>query len=130
MMVKDAMRNGLDADEMLGACSPRRIDAGIDKPQASGASRPQGGLSLEDHFDALRFGYAPRAAHRLDKDTSGCLVLAAIAALAHLGLLFKHGKVGRPMAVVEAPRDGSRHHRFAARRLQRRPRLVDETDPR
>src|SRR6185295_9684637 len=46
---------------------------------------------------------APSLAHRLDKDTSGCLVLGRHRkALAHLGLLFKHGKVGKTYwAVVE-----------------------------
>jgi len=34
--------------------------------------------SLEDHLDSLRFGFmrAPLPVHRLDRDTSGCLLLA------------------------------------------------------
>ena len=42
-------------------------------PQAKGRVIPV----LTDHLDALRFGLPrrPEAAHRLDKDTSGCLVL-------------------------------------------------------
>ena len=42
-------------------------------------------------------------AHRLDKDTSGCLVLGRHRkATASLGLLFKHGKIGKTYwAVVE-----------------------------
>jgi tRNA pseudouridine32 synthase / 23S rRNA pseudouridine746 synthase len=50
----------------------------IDKPAGFAVHRgPKGGESLEDHFDALRFGLprAPALAHRLDRDTSGCLVL-------------------------------------------------------
>jgi tRNA pseudouridine32 synthase / 23S rRNA pseudouridine746 synthase len=107
MMVKDAMRNGLDADEMLARVLYRDgLMLVIDKPAGLPVHRgPKGGLSLEDHFDALRFGLprAPALAHRLDKDTSGCLVLGRHRkALAHLGLLFKHGKVGKTYwAVVE-----------------------------
>jgi tRNA pseudouridine32 synthase / 23S rRNA pseudouridine746 synthase len=71
----------------------------IDKPAGVPVHRgPKGGASLEDTFDVLRFGLPrpPALAHRLDKDTSGCLVLGRHRkALAHLGLLFKHGKVGK-----------------------------------
>jgi tRNA pseudouridine32 synthase/23S rRNA pseudouridine746 synthase len=78
----------------------------IDKPAGLPVHRgPKGGASLEDYFDALRFGLPrpPALAHRLDKETSGCLVLGRHRkALAHLGLLFKHGKVGKTYwAVVE-----------------------------
>src|SRR6266481_8044521 len=83
----------------------------IDKPAGFAVHKgPKGGESLEDYFDALRFGLprAPALAHRLDKDTSGCLVLGRHRkALAHLGLLFKHGKVGKTYwAVVEGGPDG------------------------
>jgi tRNA pseudouridine32 synthase/23S rRNA pseudouridine746 synthase len=71
----------------------------IDKPAGLAVHRgPKGGESLEDFFDALRFGLprAPALAHRLDRDTSGCLVLGRHRkALAHLGLMFKHGRVGK-----------------------------------
>jgi tRNA pseudouridine32 synthase / 23S rRNA pseudouridine746 synthase len=82
----------------------------VDKPAGLAVHRgPKGGASLEDHFDALRFGLPrrPALAHRLDKDTSGCLVLGRHRkALAHLGLLFKHGKVGKTYwAVVEGGPD-------------------------
>src|SRR5437867_282454 len=45
----------------------------------------------------------PALAHRLDRETSGCLVLGRHRkALAHLGLLFKHGRIGKTYwAVVE-----------------------------
>jgi tRNA pseudouridine32 synthase / 23S rRNA pseudouridine746 synthase len=65
---------------------------------------------LQDHFDALRFGLprAPSLAHRLDRDTSGCLVLGRHRkALAQLGKLFKTGAVSKIYwAVVEGGPDG------------------------
>jgi len=82
----------------------------IDKPAGVAVHRgPKGGSSLEDDFDALRFGLprAPALAHRLDKDTSGCLVLGRHRkALALLGKLFKQGKVAKTYwAVVEGAPD-------------------------
>jgi len=78
----------------------------IDKPAGLAVHRgPKGGESLEDHFDALRFGLprAPALAHRLDRDTSGCLVLGRHRkALAQLGKLFKNGGIDKTYwAVVE-----------------------------
>src|SRR5450631_3068480 len=78
----------------------------IDKPAGFAVHKgPKGGESLEDHFGALRFGLprAPALAHRLDRDTSGCLVLGRHRkALATLGRLFKQGKIGKTYwAVVE-----------------------------
>lgn len=67
------------------------------------------GRAFEDDFDALRFGLPrpPVLAHRLDRDTSGCLVLGRHRkATASLGLLFKHGKIGKTYwAVVEGGPD-------------------------
>ena len=82
----------------------------IDKPAGFAVHRgPKGGESLEDHFDVLRFGLprAPSLAHRLDRDTSGCLVLGRHRkALALLGKLFKQGKIGKTYwAVVEGSPD-------------------------
>jgi tRNA pseudouridine32 synthase / 23S rRNA pseudouridine746 synthase len=78
----------------------------IDKPAGFAVHRgPKGGESLEDHFDALRFGLPrrPALAHRLDRETSGCLVLGRHRkALAQLGRLFKSGVVEKTYwAVVE-----------------------------
>ncbi|GLI92138.1 RluA family pseudouridine synthase [Methylocystis echinoides] len=78
----------------------------IDKPAGVPVHRgPKGGPSLEDAFDQLRFGLprAPALAHRLDKDTSGCLVLGRHRkALDRLGKLFKGGRIGKTyLAVVE-----------------------------
>ncbi len=82
----------------------------IDKPPGFAVHRgPKGGESLEDHFGALRFGLPrpPALAHRLDRDTSGCLVLGRHRkALAHLGRLFKTGAVDKTYwAVVEGGPD-------------------------
>ena len=81
----------------------------LDKPAGfavhKGPPGARGGPSLEDFFDALRFGLprAPALAHRLDRDASGCLVLGRHRkALAELGRLFKSGRIGKTYwAVVE-----------------------------
>jgi tRNA pseudouridine32 synthase/23S rRNA pseudouridine746 synthase len=83
----------------------------VDKPAGIAVHRgPKGGQSLEDHFGALRFGLPrpPALAHRLDRDTSGCLVLGRHRkALAQLGKLFKSGAIGKTYwAVVEGGPDG------------------------
>jgi len=51
----------------------------IDKPGGLPMDRPRaGGQSLENHLDDLRLGFQrrPVPVHRLDADTSGCLLLA------------------------------------------------------
>lgn len=51
----------------------------IDKPAGLPLDRPRaGGRSLEDHLEDLKLGFqrAPLPVHRLDQDTSGCLLLA------------------------------------------------------
>jgi tRNA pseudouridine32 synthase / 23S rRNA pseudouridine746 synthase len=51
----------------------------IDKPGGLPIERPRkGGQSLEDHLEALKLGFQrePVPVHRLDTDTSGCLLLA------------------------------------------------------
>src|SRR5437879_2265875 len=103
---------GLTADEIQARVLHRDgLMLVIDKPAGLPVHRgPKGGTSLEDYFDALRYGLprAPALAHRLDRETSGCLVLGRHRkALAHLGLLFKHGKVGKTYwALVEGgPKD-------------------------
>ena len=76
----------------------------IDKPaglpvHAGPSSRKDGGGdNLENYFDALRFGLprAPALAHRLDRDTSGCLVLGRHPkALRKLGRLFSEGRIDK-----------------------------------
>ncbi|SCY16630.1 RluA family pseudouridine synthase [Microvirga guangxiensis] len=59
---------------------------------------PKGGETLFHHLDALRFGLPrrPEAAHRLDKDTSGCLVLGRHPkAIARLNELFRNNGVDK-----------------------------------
>ncbi|MGO4706614.1 RluA family pseudouridine synthase [Microvirga sp. 2MCAF38] len=78
----------------------------IDKPAGLPVHPgPKGGETLFHHLDALRFGLPrrPEVAHRLDKDTSGCIVLGRHAkALARLGDLFKRNEIDKVYwAVVE-----------------------------
>jgi RluA family pseudouridine synthase len=91
----------------------------IDKPAGLAVhAGPGRGDNLERYFDALKFGlpHPPALAHRLDRDTSGCLILGRHRkALARLGRLFSSGRVekvywavteGRPAAdsgVIDAP---------------------------
>lgn len=69
----------------------------IDKPAGLPVhAGPAGGDHLENYFDALRFGLPrpPALAHRLDRDTSGCLVLGRHPkALRKLHRLFSEGRV-------------------------------------
>lgn len=51
----------------------------IDKPAGLAVDPPRdGSASVGDHLGDLRFGFrrAPQPVHRLDRDTSGCLLLA------------------------------------------------------
>jgi len=78
----------------------------IDKPAGLPVHPgPKGGETLFHHLDALRFGLPrrPEAAHRLDKDTSGCLALGRHPkALARLNELFRKNEVDKVYwAVVE-----------------------------
>jgi tRNA pseudouridine32 synthase / 23S rRNA pseudouridine746 synthase len=78
----------------------------IDKPAGIAVHPGPGrGPNLEKQFDDLRFGlpHPPALAHRLDRDTSGCLVLGRHPkALRRLGALFAAGKVEKIYwAVVE-----------------------------
>jgi tRNA pseudouridine32 synthase/23S rRNA pseudouridine746 synthase len=78
----------------------------VDKPAGIPVHRgPKAGENLEAYFDALRFGLprSPALAHRLDRDTSGCLVLGRHRkALQRLMQLFKQGRIEKTYwAVVE-----------------------------
>jgi tRNA pseudouridine32 synthase / 23S rRNA pseudouridine746 synthase len=87
----------------------------IDKPagmavhRGSPNSKDRNRESLEDHFDTLRFGLprVPALAHRLDRDTSGCLVLGRHRkALAQLGKLFRNGAIDKTYwSIVEGVPD-------------------------
>ena len=78
----------------------------LDKPAGIAVHKgPKGGESLEDDFDALRFGLPrkPALAHRLDRETAGCLVLGRHhKALEKLGLMFKQGKISKTYWAVVA----------------------------
>jgi tRNA pseudouridine32 synthase / 23S rRNA pseudouridine746 synthase len=69
----------------------------VDKPAGIAVHAPPGGgEALESYFDALRFGLPrkPALAHRLDRATSGCLVLGRHPkALRKLGKLFASQQV-------------------------------------
>jgi tRNA pseudouridine32 synthase / 23S rRNA pseudouridine746 synthase len=78
----------------------------LDKPAGLAVHPgPKGGPNLEDLLDGLRFGLPnrPELAHRLDRDTSGCLVLGRHhRVLRRLGRLFAGGQVHKTYwAVVE-----------------------------
>jgi tRNA pseudouridine32 synthase/23S rRNA pseudouridine746 synthase/23S rRNA pseudouridine1911/1915/1917 synthase len=83
----------------------------IDKPAGLPVhAGPGGGDNLERHFDALRFGLPrpPALGHRLDRDTSGCLVLGRHPkALRKLGILFQEGRAAKAYwAVVQGGPEG------------------------
>ncbi|MCW2314824.1 tRNA pseudouridine32 synthase/23S rRNA pseudouridine746 synthase [Rhodoblastus acidophilus] len=71
----------------------------VDKPAGLPVHRgPKGGEAFEDSFKHLRFGLPrdPALGHRLDKDTSGCLVLGRHRkALEKLMKLFKQGRISK-----------------------------------
>ncbi|MBX6323956.1 MAG: RNA pseudouridine synthase [Rhodospirillaceae bacterium] len=80
----------------------------IDKPPGLPVhAGPGGGPNLEQFFDALRFGLPrpPALAHRLDRDTSGCLVLGRHPkALRGLGRLCAEGRVEKTYWALGAGR--------------------------
>ncbi|MGI4730816.1 MAG: RluA family pseudouridine synthase [Janthinobacterium lividum] len=69
----------------------------IDKPAGLPVDPPRdGGLSLDNHLDSLTFGFHrwPQPVHRLDRDTSGCLLLSRNPkAHARLQQAFERGEV-------------------------------------
>jgi len=69
------------------------VDKPADIPVHKGTG---GGENLEQYFDSLRFGLprTPALAHRLDRDTSGCLVLGRHRqALAKLAKHFENNRI-------------------------------------
>jgi tRNA pseudouridine32 synthase / 23S rRNA pseudouridine746 synthase len=97
----------------------------IDKPAGIAVhAGPGRGPDLESGFDALRFGLPqpPALAHRLDRDTSGCLVLGRHPkALRRLGALFAAGKVEKVYwAIVEGhPQQDEGHISTGLKKLTR-----------
>jgi len=83
----------------------------IDKPAGLPVDRPRdGSISLENHMDGLTFGFKrwPHPVHRLDRDTSGCLLLSRNPkAHARLQQAFEQGRVQkRYLAVLEGVPEG------------------------
>ena len=76
----------------------------IDKPAGLPVDPPRdGSLSLENHLESLRLGFRrwPVAVHRLDRDTSGCLLLARNPkAAARFGRAFGAGEVEKLYVAV------------------------------
>ena len=83
----------------------------IDKPAGLPLDRPRaGGECLEDYLDGLRLGFQrqPAPVHRLDRDTSGCLLLARNPkALKRFSAMFEERLVAkRYLGVVAGPVEG------------------------
>lgn len=83
----------------------------IDKPAGLPVTRPKrGGDCLEDHLEELCMGFArsPMIVHRLDQDTSGCLLLARNPkALKRFNRSFSVGEVTKVYwAVLDGETDG------------------------
>ena len=87
----------------------------IDKPGGLPIERPRaGGASLEDHLDELKLGFQrpPVPVHRIDTDTSGCLLLARNPkALKRFAAAFEARQVGKRylgiLAGVPQAREGT-----------------------
>lgn len=78
----------------------------IDKPAGLPVDRPRkGGPCLDDHLERLKLGFQrrPVAVHRLDTDTSGCLLLARNPkALARFNRAFEDRLVGKTYLAILA----------------------------
>lgn len=76
----------------------------IDKPSGLPVDPPRdGSISLENHLQSLSFGFKrwPSAVHRLDRDTSGCLLLARNPkAHKRFSLAFEEGKVEKTYLAI------------------------------
>ena len=90
----------------------------LDKPAGIAVhAGPSGGRSLEDAFAALAFEQPrpPALAHRLDRDTSGCLVLGRHRkALRKLGQLFAAGRIEKIYWAVTRGRPAQSEGRIEA----------------
>ncbi len=83
----------------------------IDKPAGLPVDPPRdGALSLENHLSLLTFGFVrwPQAVHRLDRDTSGCLLLSRNPkAHKRFQRVFEEGRVSkRYLAVLDGVPEG------------------------
>ncbi|WP_156681380.1 RluA family pseudouridine synthase [Sphingomonas profundi] len=79
----------------------------LDKPAGLPVTAVRDGtLSLENHLDSLRMGFQrqPSAVHRLDRDTSGCLLLARNPkAHRRFAAAFEAASVGKTYWAVVSP---------------------------
>lgn len=108
----------------------------LDKPAGLAVhAGPRGGQTLADFLGFLTFGLPrpPELAHRLDRETSGCLVLGRHRkALATLGALFAEGKVDKVYwaVVVDGPREDAGVIDAPLKKLERRHGWRMVVDPR
>jgi tRNA pseudouridine32 synthase/23S rRNA pseudouridine746 synthase/23S rRNA pseudouridine1911/1915/1917 synthase len=107
------------------------IDKPADLPVHAG---PGGGPNLEQDLDALRFGLPnpPGLAHRLDRDTSGCLVLGRQRkGLSRLGKLFQEGLVEKTYWAITTghPKEAEGRIELPLRKLTNRSGWTMVTDP-
>jgi tRNA pseudouridine32 synthase/23S rRNA pseudouridine746 synthase len=76
----------------------------LDKPAGIAVHKgPKGGVTLDAFLPDLAFGAGeiPQLAHRLDRETSGCLVLGrSRAALKRLGAAFAAGRIAKTYCAV------------------------------
>lgn len=76
----------------------------IDKPAGIAVHKgPKGGVTLDEFLPALAFGNPeiPQLAHRLDRETTGCLVLGRNrAALKRLGAMFANGRIAKTYCAI------------------------------
>ncbi|NCP11393.1 MAG: RNA pseudouridine synthase [Sphingomonadales bacterium] len=76
----------------------------LDKPAGLPVTPPQnGGMSLENHRQSLAFGFHrwPNAVHRLDRDTSGCLLMSRNPkAMKRFQRAFEERRVGKRYVAV------------------------------
>lgn len=85
----------------------------LDKPAGIAVHKgPKGGVTLDEFLPELTFGNAdiPQLAHRLDRETTGCLVLGRHkAALKRLGAMFADGRMSKTYCalVCGAPKEDS-----------------------
>src|SRR3569833_417340 len=107
----------------------------IDKPAGLPVhAGPGGGPNLEQALDALRFGLPnpPALAHRLDRDTSGCLVLGRQRkGLSRLGKPFQEGRVDKTYWAITGTIPAEREGRIELplRKITNRSGWKMETDP-
>lgn len=103
----DELREGMDARLLYrdGLMLIINKPFGVPVHRGPAAADWKNAPDLESAFDALRYGLPriPSLAHRLDRDTSGCLVLGRHRkALDMLGRMFKSGEISKTyLAVLE-----------------------------